>query len=106
MNLLLNVLLAAVEPDPEFDETLVTPGPEGFTFIVIIAIAAVFLIIDMTRRIRRNTYRGIVQEELIAEAEGSLRSDAQSGVQSTPDAEWIDAADTDEADESPTETKR
>jgi hypothetical protein len=60
-----------VEPTtpPGFDPNTVTPGVEGFIAIALVAIAAIFLLIDMTRRIRRVRYRGEVRERLEAEQE-------------------------------------
>lgn len=52
---------------PGFDPNTVTPGVEGFIAIALVAIAAIFLIVDMARRIRRVRYRGEVREQLEAE---------------------------------------
>lgn len=52
---------------PGFDPNTVTPGVEGFIAIALVAIAAIFLIVDMTRRIRRVRYRGELREQLEAE---------------------------------------
>jgi len=52
---------------PGFDPNTVTPGVEGFIAIALVAIAAMFLIVDMTRRIRRVRYRGELREQLEAE---------------------------------------
>ena len=60
-------LVAATPTPPPFDEDSVTPGWVGFAFIFAIALATVFLIIDMTRRIRRVRYRSEVREKLAAE---------------------------------------
>jgi hypothetical protein len=66
-------LLAAATPTPApFNEDSVTPGWIGFLAIFLVAVATVFLILDMTRRIRRVRYREEVREKLEAEAaEGS-----------------------------------
>ena len=64
--------LTFVTPTPTpvpFDEDSVTPGWIGFVFIFALAIATVFLIIDMTRRIRRVRYRSEIREKLAAEDE-------------------------------------
>lgn len=55
------------------DPTTVTPGVIGFILTVAIAVVVVFLVIDMTRRIRRINYRAMVNEKLDAEeaAEGT-----------------------------------
>lgn len=49
------------------DPNLVTPGVIGFFAMFLIAVATVFLIIDMVRRIRRSRYREEVREQLAAE---------------------------------------
>jgi TRAP-type C4-dicarboxylate transport system permease small subunit len=61
-------LLAAATPTPApLDEDSVTPGWVGFVFIFAVALITVFLIIDMTRRVRRVRYREEVREKLAAE---------------------------------------
>ncbi len=52
---------------PGFDPNTVTPGVEGFIAIAVVAIMVIFLLVDMTRRIRRVRYRGEVREMLEAE---------------------------------------
>jgi large-conductance mechanosensitive channel len=60
-------------PDPSpvptsgVDADLVTPGVWGFVITFLLVVAVVLLIIDMTRRIRRVTYRAQVKEQLEAE---------------------------------------
>ena len=64
--------IAAATPTPSptpFDDDTVTPGWIGFVFIFAIAVITVFLIIDMTRRIRRVRYRSEIREKLAAEDE-------------------------------------
>ena len=63
-------LLVAATPSPTptpLDEDTVTPGWIGFVVIFAIALITVFLIVDMTRRIRRVRYREEVREKLAAE---------------------------------------
>ena len=63
-------LLAAATPSPSptpLDEDTVTPGWVGFVFIFALALITVFLIIDMTRRVRRVRYREEVRAKLAAE---------------------------------------
>lgn len=63
-------LLVAATPTPTpvpLDEDTVTPGWEGFIAIFALALITVFLIIDMTRRVRRVRYREEVREKLAAE---------------------------------------
>lgn len=71
-------------PTPSPSATLnpenVTPGVAGFIGIAVIAIAVVFLLIDMQRRIRRARYRSEIAEQLDAEAaeQSATQSDASS----------------------------
>lgn len=65
--LYLAALAPTPTPTPELDENLITPGPIGFLFIFLIAVAAVLLIIDMTRRVRRVRYRAEVREQIARE---------------------------------------
>lgn len=62
----------ATTPTPTPTSTVnpdnVTPGVIGFIGTAVIAIALVFLLIDMLRRIRRAGYRAEIAEELDAEA--------------------------------------
>jgi H+/gluconate symporter-like permease len=69
----------AVTPTPSpsataagIDPELVTPTWVGFAFTFLIAIGTVFLIIDMTRRIRRVRYREEIRERIAAENEQNL----------------------------------
>lgn len=62
-------------PPIEVDPNSVTPGVIGFIAIALVTIAAILLIIDMSRRVRRVRYRGEVREQLEAErAEAELRA--------------------------------
>ncbi|WP_235451391.1 hypothetical protein [Yonghaparkia sp. Root332] len=62
-------------PPIEVDPNSVTPGVVGFLAIALVTIAAILLIIDMARRVRRVRYRGEVREQLEAErAEAALRA--------------------------------
>lgn len=64
---------AAATPSPTPsgpDPATVTPGVWGFAVIALVAFAAVFLLWDMMRRIRRGRYRAQVREELDAEEAG------------------------------------
>jgi len=72
---------------PGFDPNTVTPGVEGFIAIALVAIAAIFLLVDMTRRIRRVRYRGELREQLEAEQ----RMIAEGGpAEPAPDVEQLD----------------
>ncbi|WJL95995.1 hypothetical protein QSU92_01920 [Microbacterium sp. ET2] len=61
------VAAATPSPVPTVDPDLVTPGPVGFAVIAFIALAVVFLVWDMMRRIRRARIRGEINEQLDAE---------------------------------------
>lgn len=55
-------------PPIEVDPNLVTPGIAGFIAIALVTVAAILLVVDMARRVRRVRYRGEVRERLEAEA--------------------------------------
>jgi hypothetical protein len=68
-----STLLSAVQaatpqptPYPAYtgNPNLITPGVWGFIAILLVAIATIFLLIDMTRRIRRSRYREEVRIKL------------------------------------------
>jgi len=61
------VAAATPSPAPDFNEDTVTPGLFGFITMLVIAVAAVLLALDMVRRVRRTTYREQVAERLDAE---------------------------------------
>jgi hypothetical protein len=60
--------LATPSPTPFPDYTgnpnLITPGVWGFIAILAVAVATIFLLIDMTRRVRRSRYREEVRIKL------------------------------------------
>lgn len=64
-------LLADATPLPTPSMTVnpdqVSPGFIGFVGIAVVAIAVVFLLADMLRRIRRAGYRADIRDELDAE---------------------------------------
>ncbi|CAM5344839.1 hypothetical protein [Leifsonia shinshuensis] len=70
-------LAATPTPSPTSgpSDDAVTPGVVGFTVTFLIAIAAVLLILDMTRRIRRLRYR----EEIAQKLDAEQRDAAQDG---------------------------
>jgi hypothetical protein len=85
---------AAATPTPtpaDVDPNLVTPGPWGFVVIVFIALAVIFLIWDMMRRIRRGRVRAEIMEELDAEQQASAAVEATE-----VDGQSTDAAGDDE----------
>ena len=63
-------------PVPTVDPQLVTPGPWGFAAIVFIALAVVFLVWDMQRRVRRTRYREEINDELDAEQAAERQAEA------------------------------
>jgi len=87
---------AAANPQPtptiEVDPDLVTPGPWGFAIIVLIALAVIFLVWDMMRRIRRGRVRADLDEQLAAEEEARQQA-AQATEASEVDDESIDPGD-------------
>ncbi|MFE5407977.1 hypothetical protein [Microbacterium sp. NPDC056569] len=81
-------------PTPEVDPDLVTPGVVGFLVTALIAVAVIFLVWDMMRRIRRGRVRADIREELEAEEQG-----AQAAAATEVDDESIDPeADEDRGD--------
>jgi uncharacterized oligopeptide transporter (OPT) family protein len=75
-------------PTPAVDPDLVTPGVVGFLVTAVIAIAVIFLIWDMMRRIRRGRVRADIQEELDAEQQAARATEATD-----VDDQSIDPAD-------------
>lgn len=68
MNLLLGFLLeVTTTPTPVADDTYNSPGTIGFLVTFGVAIAAVLLIFDMSRRIRVSRYRSEIREKLAQE---------------------------------------
>jgi hypothetical protein len=61
-------------PTPEVDPDLVTPGVWGFVITAFVALAVIFLVWDMMRRIRRGRVRADIQEELDAEADAQAQA--------------------------------
>ena len=72
-------LAATPTPSPTSgpSDDSVTPGVVGFTVTFLIAVAAVLLVLDMTRRIRRVRYRAEIAEKL--DAEKAEQQDDASG---------------------------
>ncbi|MFT4470607.1 hypothetical protein ACMX2H_11945 [Arthrobacter sulfonylureivorans] len=82
IQILAAVAAGAGEPTlrPGLDADQVSPGPWGFFFTFALAAVVVFLIWDMTRRIRRVRYRSQVDENLAADArQGGPGSTGSSG---------------------------
>ena len=59
-------LTSTPTPMPAYtgDPNLITPGVVGFIAIFVIAVATVFLLIDMNRRVRRTKYRELVRQQI------------------------------------------
>jgi hypothetical protein len=87
-------IAAAAVPSPTstVDPKLVTPGPEGFAIMAVVALAVILLVADMMRRIRRGRVRADIREELDAEEQASRAAEA-----TTTDAESV-AADSEGPD--------
>ncbi|MCC3295241.1 hypothetical protein LJ756_11460 [Arthrobacter sp. zg-Y411] len=90
MNFLYSLALAVTPaPDstlaPGVDEKDVTPGLLGFIFTLVLALAIIFLIRDMTKRIRRVRYREQAAQAL-AEREAGMQAPGESadGAKSAP----------------------
>jgi len=74
-------------PDYTGDPNLITPGVWGFIAILAVAVATVFLILDMTRRIRRSRYREEVRIKLAeeqAEADAAAQTAARKSARGVP----------------------
>lgn len=76
MNLLLAILLdVTTTPTPVADDTYNSPGTIGFLVTFGVAILAVLLIFDMSRRIRASRYRSEIREKLALEELENLQVD-------------------------------
>lgn len=56
----------------EIDPTGVTPGVVGFLITAAVAVTAIFLILDMNRRIRRLRYRDEAAANVDAEVDAEI----------------------------------
>ncbi len=73
MNLLLGFLIeVTTTPTPVADDTYNSPGTIGFLVTFGVAIVAVLLIFDMSRRIRVSRYRAEIREKLAQEELNNL----------------------------------
>jgi hypothetical protein len=73
MNFLLGLLLdVTTTPTPVADDTYNSPGTIGFLVTFGVAIVAVLLIFDMSRRIRVSRYRSEIREKLAQEELNNL----------------------------------
>jgi hypothetical protein len=64
------------EPVQKVPDNQVTPGWIGFLAIFFVGVATLFLIIDMTRRIRRTRYRAEIREQIEQEREEARQASA------------------------------
>lgn len=91
---MLHALATTPTPTPsptiQVDPDLVTPGVVGFLVTAFVAVAVIFLVWDMMRRIRRGRVRADIQEQLDAEAEQEQRAAAA-----------VEASDVDDQDVDP-----
>ena len=82
MNYLLN-LASAVSPAPDqedglrpgLDPSQVTPGLLGFVFTLVMVVAVIFLVRDMTKRIRRVRYQGMADDAAAADRPETPQND-------------------------------
>lgn len=65
-------------PPIEVDPVLVTPGVVGFIVTFAVGLAALLLILDMVRRVRRVRYREEIREKLDREAAESATTPGSS----------------------------
>jgi hypothetical protein len=81
-------LAATPSPAPKTpNANLVTPGAIGFAITFGVAVVTVFLIIDMTRRVRRTAYRAEIAEKLDAEQARTAEGDGASAADTAPSAD-------------------
>ncbi len=60
--------LETIDPLNDPDKVYYSPGVLGFAAVFLMMLAAIFLIVDMARRVRRVRYRSEIQEKLAGEA--------------------------------------
>ena len=74
LKLITSVLIHLDAPTPtettDPANTFYSPGTVGFLAVAFITGAAILIIFDMVRRVRRVRYRAEIQEKLAAEAAG------------------------------------
>ncbi|WP_053386864.1 light-harvesting protein [Leucobacter japonicus] len=71
MSLLFTIARAA--EDTEFDPNTVSPGVAGFFAVAALAVGIILLGFNMVRRLRRNSYRADIREQIeleLAEQQG------------------------------------
>ncbi len=62
-------------PSPNVNQDLVTPGVWGFAVTAAVMVAAILLILDMVRRMRRLNYRSEIRARLEAEQRAGADSE-------------------------------
>ena len=79
LNLVSDILLASPTPSETTDpaNTFYSPGTLGFIFVFGMSLAAIFLIFDMVRRVRRVRYKAEINERLDAEELGAKTTDSR-----------------------------
>lgn len=99
------VTVFMAEDAPQFDPDQVTPGVIGFAAIAALAVAVIFLVVDMNKRMRRIQYREEVRGLLAIEvaerdaaASGGAPAHADPAQIAQAEAEAVRAAEA-EADE-------
>ncbi|WP_206348560.1 hypothetical protein [Leucobacter sp. CX169] len=91
------VTVFAAEEVPVYDPDKVTPGVLGFAAIALVAVAVIFLLLDMNRRVRRIQFREQVREELaqeVADRDTQSADGADPAPEEAASAEPADAAET------------
>ncbi|MFM6977822.1 MAG: hypothetical protein ACKOWR_03815 [Micrococcales bacterium] len=80
LNFVSGWLLAAPTPTETTDpaNTFYSPGTLGFLFVFGMSLAAIFLIFDMVRRVRRVRYKAEINEKLDAEESAAETSGGRS----------------------------
>ncbi len=69
------VIAVAAKDGETFDADKVTPGPEGFIATAVFAAAVIALGFLLVKRLRRNTYRHEIREDIAAELAESENAD-------------------------------
>lgn len=71
------VIALAAKDGETFDPDKVTPGPEGFIATAVFAAAVILLGFLLVKRLRRNSYRHEIREDIAAElADAGTAGDA------------------------------
>ena len=68
------------------DPDTITPGAIGFALTFLVVLATVFLLLDMTRRVRRVRYRGEIRQQIAAEEAELAEQDKPDGATTPGDS--------------------